>query len=218
MNLKEQPLKRIALYGGSFNPPTIAHETLTVFAQRRIGFEKIWWLLAPHNPLKDKKDLAPFSDRMAMCKMAMAQYADWWDLSDLEHQFGTQQTADTLDRIIEMFPDQSFAWLMGADNLVHFHSWDRWQDIMRQVPVYVFARPHQIESALLSPAAQLMGRPAPASAELSALEPGQWALLSNPEMDISATKIRQSLAAGYKPDNISEAVLDYIKDAGLYTV
>jgi nicotinate-nucleotide adenylyltransferase len=209
---------RIGLFGGSFNPSTKAHEALSVFAQRSLGLAALWWLVAPHNPLKDKKDLAPFADRMNMCRIAMAQYADWLHVSDLEHQFGTQQTADTLDRLLEVHPDKDFVWLMGADNLVHFHSWNRWQDIVRHMPVYIFARPQQVEAALLSPAAQQMGPPAPASADLAQLQAGQWALLSNPEMDIAATKIRQALAAGYKPDHISEAVLDYIKDAGLYRV
>jgi nicotinate-nucleotide adenylyltransferase len=208
---------RIGIFGGSFNPPTKAHEALSIYARRALGLEKLWLLLAPHNPLKDKKDLAPFTDRMEMCKIAMREYADWLEISDLEHQFGTQQTSDTLDRILERFPNQNFAWLMGADNLVHFHSWDRWQDIISKVPVYIFARPHQVEPALLSPAAKIMGPPAPASADLTNLVAGQWALLPNPEMDVAATKIRQALAAGYKPENLSDSVLTYIKDMGLYT-
>lgn len=207
---------RIGLFGGSFNPPTKAHHALSIYAQRMLQLHKIWWLVAPHNPLKDKKDLAPFADRMAMCRIAMAEHADWLHVSDLEQQFGTQQTADTLDRLIAQYPDQDFVWLMGADNLVHFHSWDRWQDIIRRMPVYIFARPHQVEPALLSPAAQEMGPPAPVSADMSQLQAGQWALLPNPEMDIAATKIRQALAAGYKPEHLADPVLDYIKDAGLY--
>ncbi|HEY1096780.1 MAG TPA: nicotinate (nicotinamide) nucleotide adenylyltransferase [Alphaproteobacteria bacterium] len=207
---------KIGIFGGSFNPPTTAHGALTQYAYERLGVDQIWWLVAPHNPLKDKKDLAPFADRLAMAEIVARQYAPWLKISDLEQHFGTQQTADTLDRIMEKYPEHQFVWLMGTDNLTHFHSWDRWDEMARKVPIYIFARPGEIETALNSPASIAMGAPVRVTPDVSQLKSGQWMLLSNPEMNVAATKIRQAIVSGYKPDHILPDVLTYIQDNGLY--
>ena len=62
-------------------------------------------------------------------------------VTDLEARLGTVRTADTVARLQALYPGVRFVWLMGADNLVQFHLWERWQEILWRVPVGVLARP-----------------------------------------------------------------------------
>jgi nicotinate-nucleotide adenylyltransferase len=63
------------------------------------------------------------------------------EITDLEARLGTRATADTIDLLRRLYPGVTFVWLMGADNLVQFHRWNRWRDILRSVAVGVLARP-----------------------------------------------------------------------------
>ena len=210
-----KPLK-IGLFGGSFNPPTTAHEALTVYAHRALGLDAFWWLVAPQNPFKPKAGMAPFEHRLAMAQIIADKHQPWLKASDLENQFDTRQTADTLRLILEHFPEHAFVWLMGTDNLIHFHSWDYWDEMAQSVAMAVFIRPGELDTAMAAPAAQHMGKPLTDPAQLPHLKKGEWALLSNPEMDVAATRIRQSIAAGLPPDHIDPDVLNFAMAHHLY--
>src|SRR5205085_10750302 len=56
---------RVGLFGGTFDPPHQAHRTASLIALRRLGLDRIWWLVTPGNPLKDTRGLAPLKDRLA---------------------------------------------------------------------------------------------------------------------------------------------------------
>ena len=204
---------KIGLFGGSFNPPTIAHLALAQHAYNELQLDQVWWLIAPHNPDKPKHTLASFMDRHAMCELIAQDYS-WLIVSDLEARLGTQQTADTLKGILSQHPDHDFIWLMGTDNMPHFHTWDNWQDIINTVPVAIFTRPGDMDPAE-QPFVQAIGMPQPT--ELAAnLMPGQWSLLRNTEMAISATQVREAVRHDQPCDAIVPAVADYIREYKLY--
>ncbi len=206
--------RKVGLFGGSFNPPTIAHLALAQHAYRALELDELWWLVAPHNPNKPKHTLAPFEHRLAMSRL-VAHDRPWLHVSDLEAQLGTQQTADTLRSIIARYPDLDFVWLMGTDNLVHFHQWDDWQDILQMMPIAIFTRPDELDIALAAPSVQIMEEPHPAH-HAKSLQPGQWAILDNDHMPVSATKVRERLANGEATDYILPIVADYIQQNKLY--
>jgi nicotinate-nucleotide adenylyltransferase len=83
---------------------------------------------------------------------------------------------------------------MGADNLSGFHRWERWQDIMRTIPVAVMARPGEQPRAGLSPAARCFAQarlPQPAAAALAGHAAPAWVLLTGRMSDASSTAIRR---------------------------
>lgn len=205
---------KVGLFGGSFNPPTTAHLALAHYAHDQLQLDQVWWLVAPQNPDKPKKGMAAFEHRLAMCNLA-AQDDPWLIVSDWEARLGTQQTADTLKGIRQHNPDIDFIWLMGADNLIHFHMWDNWQTIPTSVPMAVFSRPGEVEAALQSVAAQELASQR-AQANWHDLKTGQWAFFTNPDMAVSATAVRQALAAGQEPPHVAPAVANYIRSHGLY--
>ena len=206
------PLK-IGLFGGSFNPPTIAHLALAQHAHDVLNLDQVWWLVAPHNPDKPKHTLAPFADRMTMCELTAHGYP-WLIVSDWEARLGTQQTANTLNGIRQHHPHDHFVWLMGTDNLLHFHNWDNWTDIYQTVPVAVFSRPGDIP-AHTATAAHIMGT-AQKPEQAVHLQAGQWMVFNNTDMPISATNVRAKLAKGETSDHILPAIATYIRQHGLY--
>ncbi len=68
------PGMRIGLFGGTFDPPHAAHRAACLLAMRRIGLDRVWWLVTPGNPLKDTSGLAPLHERVAAARK-LAQHA-----------------------------------------------------------------------------------------------------------------------------------------------
>ena len=128
----------IGLLGGSFDPAHQGHVHITREALKRMGLDRVWWLVSPGNPLKVRGP-APLADRMARARAVMRDPRVV--VSDIEARIGTRHTADTVARLQALYPGVRFVWLMGADNLVQFHRWERWQEILWRVPVGVLARP-----------------------------------------------------------------------------
>jgi nicotinate-nucleotide adenylyltransferase len=178
----------IGLLGGSFDPAHEGHVHITREALKRMGLNQVWWLVTPANPLKARQP-APMADRLARARAVMRDPRV--KITALEERLRTRATADTIDRLRAIYPGVTFVWLMGADNLVQFHRWDRWRDILRSVAVGVLARPGSGVSARLSVAARafrvhqvdrgenLRGRKAPV-----------WAFVNLPMNDASSTAIR----------------------------
>ncbi|MES2335916.1 MAG: nicotinate-nucleotide adenylyltransferase [Pseudomonadota bacterium] len=178
----------IGLLGGSFDPAHEGHVHITREALKRMGLDQVWWLVSPGNPLKARRP-APMADRLRRAKAVMGDPRV--RITALEAALGTRATADTIDRLTAIYPGVTFVWLMGADNLVQFHRWGRWRDILRSVAVGVLARPGSGVAARLSVAARafrvhrvargenLRGRKAPV-----------WAFVNLPMNDASSSEIR----------------------------
>jgi nicotinate-nucleotide adenylyltransferase len=111
----------------------------------------VWWLVSPGNPLKAAApDMAPFAARMASARK-VARYAPI-RVTGIERRLKTRYTADTLRKLVQLFPKHEFIWLMGSDNLATFHRWQRWRFIANTVPIAVIARPGYDRDAHVGPA------------------------------------------------------------------
>lgn len=184
------PGQKIGLLGGSFDPPHRGHVHISRQALRRFGLDQVWWLVSPGNPLK-KDGPADFERRMNACR-DLAKHPRI-RVSDFEMRHGTRFTADTIALLQGKFPRLNFVWLMGADNLVQLHEWNRWQEIMQRVPVGVFARPDNVVKAGLSRASRTYAGarlPQSQSGVLGNSTPPCWCLVTGPTVDVSSTEIR----------------------------
>lgn len=142
----------VGLLGGSFDPAHDGHVHITREALRRIGLDRVWWLVSPGNPLKSRQP-APMAQRIDRAR-AMLGDDPRVVVTDLEAQLGTRATIDTLRKLQALYPGVKFVWIMGADNLVQFHRWRAWREILARVPVAVMARPGAGLSARMSVAAR----------------------------------------------------------------
>ena len=109
----------------------------------------------------------------------------------MEREFATRFTVDTLAAILRRWPKHRFVWLMGADNLVQFHRWERWEDILRMVPVGVLARPGWGLRGRMSKAARIYGGKRVDRGEvLRARDAPCWCFVNLPMDGSSSTAIR----------------------------
>jgi len=138
------------LLGGSFNPAHRGHRNISLAAMEALGLDDMWWLVSPGNPLKPKEGMAPLPVRFASA-LRMAEGTPI-KVSAIERELGTPYTHETLHALIERFPERSFVWLMGADNLSQFHLWKDWEGIARTVPIAVVGRPGYDDEAHKAPA------------------------------------------------------------------
>jgi nicotinate-nucleotide adenylyltransferase len=192
-------MKRIGLLGGSFNPAHQGHRKLSLHAIRALGLDEVWWLVSPGNPLKAEEGMAPYAARLASAR-AMARHAPI-RVSGIEARLGTRYTADTLDKLVRLYPRHRFVWLMGADNLAQFHRWRDWRGIARKVPIAVIARPGYDARAHASPAMSWLRRAVrPAGQAMNWTRwrlPGLVLLRFRPD-PTSATRIRDADPAWHR--------------------
>lgn len=180
----------VGLLGGSFDPAHAGHVHVTRWALKALGLDRIWWLVSPGNPLK-RDAPADFTRRLAAARALMRHPRVC--VTDVEARTGTRYTAETLASLQRHYPGVRFVWLMGADNLRSFHRWDRWEEIMRRVPVGVLARPGEQLAAGLSPTARRFARwrlPQDQARVLPWRRPPAWTLLSGRMLDLSSTELR----------------------------
>jgi len=186
----------VGLFGGSFDPPHAGHLHVGRTALKRFGLDRLWWLVSPGNPLKVDGP-APLDRRVAAARRLIAHPRI--AVTGLEAQIGTRHTAQTIAALLSLYPGTRFVWLMGADNLAQFHLWQRWDWIMRTVPVGVLARPGQRISARMAKAARRF-RAAQLPASHARLLPRRtapaWCFVNLPMTDASSSRIR---AAGGWP-------------------
>lgn len=182
--------QRIGLLGGSFDPPHRGHVHVTETALRSFGLDAVWWLVSPGNPLK-KTGPAPMARRLAAARAVMRHPRVV--VTDAEARLGTRVTADTLQRLIALYPGVRFTWLMGADNLASIHKWERWPAIFARVPVGVIARPGDPIWARTAHAARRFRKARVKEAEaglLGSRRPPAWCYLRGPQVAMSSTAIR----------------------------
>lgn len=184
---------RIGLFGGSFNPAHEGHLHLADMARRQLGLDEIWWLVSPQNPLKPSDGMAPLRARLDGARHLVASRHHIRVMAP-EVEFGTTLTHRTLLRLRQRCPRHRFCWLMGADNLVGFASWQRHDVIARTMPIAVIDRPGYSYAAL-SVGRLILSRRVPAR-RLGKLErenrakPPIWCFISERRHHASATALR----------------------------
>ncbi|WP_127903141.1 nicotinate-nucleotide adenylyltransferase [Solirhodobacter olei] len=179
----------IGLLGGSFDPAHAGHLHISREALKRLGLDRVWWLVSPGNPLKPMPP-APMARRMAAARRRVAGDPRIV-VSDLEARLGTRYTGETLERLMALYPGVTFVWLMGADNLAQFHLWERWRWLLDHVRIAVLARPG-VEGlvARAAPAARRYASARVAPGRLLAAAPPAWCYLNAPRQDVSSSAIR----------------------------
>ena len=121
-------------------------------ALKRLGLDKVWWIVSPGNPLKRRSDTAPLAERLVLCREVAKN--PHIIVTDFEADLTTPYTASTLAFLKTRNPLMRFVWIMGADNLATFDRWQRWREIFTTVPIVVVDRPGWRHEG-----ARLQGRP-----------------------------------------------------------
>lgn len=185
------PGMTIGLLGGTFDPPHEGHKHISDIALKRLGLDRLWWLVTPGNPLKTRTDVASFAKRLGQAR-ALARHPRI-DVTGFEAARGSTYSAETICFLVNRYPATRFIWVMGADNLVVFHRWGLWAEILCTLPVAVVDRPGYRLPALAGRAASRFASARvdeSDSAGLKRFRPPAWTLLTNRLSPLSSTELR----------------------------
>lgn len=138
---------KIGLYFGSFNPIHIGHLAIANYIVEYTDLDKVWFVVSPHNPLKNKAGLLAQHHRLELVRLAIEN--DWrFDVSDIEfHLPQPSYTAHTLAHLNEKYPDKEFSLIMGADNLASLEKWKNYNHLLEHYSIYVYPRPETTTNA-----------------------------------------------------------------------
>lgn len=189
----------IGLFGGSFNPPHVAHQIVAEIARDQFGFEEVWWIPNATPPHKASDELAEVEHRLAMTERVVSENPAF-RLCDIEiERAGVSYTVETIRTLQEQYPDTEFGLLIGSDSLDHFASWKCPEEIADRVPLVVYKRPGVIGEVVEPRFANRVH------------------FVSAPVMEVSGTEIRSRCRSGRSIRYlVPEAVRTYIEENGLY--
>jgi nicotinate-nucleotide adenylyltransferase len=181
--------KRVALLGGSFNPPHVAHLMAAYWTLATQDVSEVWLLPSYRHPFG--KDLAPFEDRLRMCELAaraLRGVAACGAEAELRDDPLVGKTARTLEHLHAKHPGHDFALVVGADILPETDKWWRWDRVKELARIVVVGREGF--------------PPVPGAPSLPA---------------ISSTEIRARIARGEDVSGlVPRKVREYLDEKGLY--
>lgn len=185
------------MFFGSFNPVHIGHMIIANYLANNTDLDKVWMVVSPQNPFKEKKSLAKDNDRLHLVNLAIG---DNLKLSASNIEFDLPQpsyTVDTLAFLKEKYPNKKFVLIMGGDNLKSLPKWKNYEYILEHHQVYVYKRPNY---------------------ELGELQDHPHVkILDAPLMQISASYIRQQIKEKKSVRYlVPDAVFDYLEKTTLY--
>ncbi len=188
---------KIGLFFGSFNPIHTGHLIIANYFAENTDIDKVWFVVSPQNPFKQKNTLLDEKHRLYMVNLAVE---DNYKLEASNIEFRLPQpsyTINTLTYLKEKHPEHTFVLLMGSDNLPGLPKWKNIELILQDHPVYVYTRRDT----------ELPNAPIP----------GNFSFFKVPLIDISSTFIRESLKNGVSVRYlVPDKVWEYLGEMGFY--
>ena len=187
---------KIGLFFGSFNPVHNGHLIIANYISQTTDLDKVWLVVSPQNPLKQKETLLKDHDRLHLINLAIE---DCKHLKSSNIEFKLPKPSYTIDTLVylhEKYPQHQFSLIMGSDNLVTLHKWKNFEKLLTY-DMYVYNR------------RGYDGNPYPDHKNINHLE--------FPFLDISATFIRDSIRKGISMQFfLPDPVWKYVDEMGLY--
>lgn len=132
---------RIALYGGTFDPPHRGHLNIATRITKLFELDRFVFLPAFHAPHKTESAAAGPFHRFAMLCLATENLPRVY-VSDMELRTGERRyTYDTLNEFKSKNPDDDIFFVMGADSWEEIPTWHRWEDLLKLVNFIIVSRP-----------------------------------------------------------------------------
>jgi nicotinate-nucleotide adenylyltransferase len=177
----------LAIFGGSFNPPHIAHQMACLYVLETQPIDHLICVPTFKHPFD--KELLPFAHRLKMCELLVAPFGLRASVSRIEEELGGEfsRTHTMVEALRTRYPGVGLRLVIGADILLERDKWWRWADIAAMAPPVVVGR---------------SGYPGDGGVELPA---------------VSSSAVRAALAGGRDVSTlVPRTVLDYIREHALY--
>jgi nicotinate-nucleotide adenylyltransferase len=171
---------RIGILGGAFDPIHLGHLAAAQAAYEQAGLDEVWFMPSFIPPLKNNPPLFTVEQRFAMTEAATAS-TPYFKVSDVEIRRGvTSYTIDTVNQLLQLHPNDSFQWIIGADRLNDLLQWKDIDQVVEHISFLGLARPGYPIG--------IKDYPAAIKARIQ--------LVNMPEMAISSTEIRNRIVHG----------------------
>ncbi len=183
-------MKKIGLLGGSFDPPHKGHLFISLEAKKILKLDEVWWLVTPQNPLKISKPTT-YNKRVNNCKKITRNFPII--IKEIEKNIHSDYSYKTISHLLKYYNNMKFFWLMGADNLINFHKWEKWQKIFNNMSIVIFKRHGYNSKALKSIASQKFNNSRIFSSSINLDKFNKipsWLFVENKEIKISSSEIR----------------------------
>lgn len=184
---------RTALFGGTFDPIHNAHLEIARAAADRFDLRKVLFVPAANPPHKPGGTSASFEDRVRMAELACVGDRRF-EVSRIEEGRERSYSILTIEKLAAAGV-QPLSFLIGADAFREIESWYRWRDVVASVEFIVVTRP---------------------GASWKTPDGARVHELSGLELPVSSSDIRKQLAEGHADADIPAAVMEYIREHGLY--
>ena len=136
--MKKKNKNRIGILGGSFDPAHKGHIKISKEAKKQYGLKKIIWAITRKNPFKIKS-LSSLNARIKYAKKLNLKNK-FIIVSFFEDKIKSNKTIDLINYFIKKNKNQEIYFIMGADNLINFHKWYKWEKIVSMCKILVFDR------------------------------------------------------------------------------
>lgn len=194
-------MTKTGIFGGAFNPVHNGHVRLAEEAAKQLKLKKLLIIPTFVSPHKNTT-LAPFEDRMEMCRRAFS-HIEGAEICDIEKRLGgTSYTINTVRALKSERPDEQFFLLIGGDMLFSFGEWYKYESLLKETKVCAVARDNDSLVDMME----------------FANEMGRVRVLPTKAVEVSSTEIREKAARGGDISQlVPKAAAEYIAEKGLYT-
>lgn len=198
-------MERVGVFGGSFDPPHLGHVILACEAADQLNLGRVLWLPTAQPPHKIGLPMSALVERLEMVQRTIADYPQF-EISRVEiDRLGPHYAADTMQLLLQTWPQVEWVYIMGGDSLGDLPKWSRPQLFLAQLTALGVLRRPGFRFDMEALEAQLPGVAAKV----------HW--VDAPQIEISATRIRQLVARnGPYACYLPRAVKQYIEERGLY--
>ncbi len=192
--------KKIALFGGTFNPPHIGHYLIAKEIIKQYGISKVFFIPAYIPPHKDAKDLIDAKHREKMVKLLINKEKDL-EFSDFElKRKKISYTIDTVEYFLKKYPDDKIFFIVGSDAFYFIDKWKESEKLLKLVQFIVYLRRGYPKEKIVKkfPDIKIL-----------------WA--GHGLINIASTNIRKKIKNGVNcKDELGEKILKYIEKNELY--
>ena len=173
--LKKRNIK-IGVLGGTFDPAHKGHLAISRIAKKKIKLKYIIWSITRKNPFK-KRSKINVEERIEISKK-ITKKDRFIKIEFLEHKINSKKTIDLIRFLKKINTTLNIFFIMGADNLIKFHKWNKWKEIVKLVKILVFDRQGYKSKSLNSIAAKKIPR-------------DRWKFIKLKKVNISSSQIRK---------------------------
>ena len=169
-------LKKIGVFGGSFDPPHYGHLKISKIALKKLKLKKLLWCITKKNPFK-KKTYFSLAQRLIMCEKLVKKNKKI-KVQYFENKIKSSATIDLIKYLKKKYSNTEFFLIIGSDNLIDLNKWKNWKRLVKLTKIVVFPRKDYDQKAKKSDIFQKMK---------------EIIFINNKYINISSTELRNKL-------------------------